>query len=206
LNRRRFLKYAGATAAVIGGSALGLDYLLRPTLPTEHMLTSSTEAISTTSLLSTSSVTTTETSTTGGLPSLDLGANDLGGYVFHDYSGNGALDERVIRGRIRKGKLGHTLIVDRTIDSESARRAEEIVCKDERDRLRACGRGDLARRVRDVSKFSGYGYDIESFTKQGNKIRIEVKSFKSRKFRTIILTSSEWEAAPATAFPLPLAR
>lgn len=30
VNRRRFLKYAGATAAVVGGSALGLDYLSRP--------------------------------------------------------------------------------------------------------------------------------------------------------------------------------
>lgn len=30
MNRRRFLKYAGATAAVVGGSALGLDYVLPP--------------------------------------------------------------------------------------------------------------------------------------------------------------------------------
>jgi hypothetical protein len=30
MDRRRFLKYAGATAAVVGVSALGLDYVLRP--------------------------------------------------------------------------------------------------------------------------------------------------------------------------------
>ena len=30
LNRRRFLKYAGGTAAVVGASALGLDYFLTP--------------------------------------------------------------------------------------------------------------------------------------------------------------------------------
>jgi hypothetical protein len=30
VDRRRFLKYAGATATVVGGSALGLDYLLKP--------------------------------------------------------------------------------------------------------------------------------------------------------------------------------
>ena len=29
LDRRRFLKYAGATAAVVGASALGIDYVLR---------------------------------------------------------------------------------------------------------------------------------------------------------------------------------
>jgi hypothetical protein len=35
LNRRRFLKYAGAAAVVVGGSALGVDYLLsRPITPT----------------------------------------------------------------------------------------------------------------------------------------------------------------------------
>jgi len=93
LNRRRFLMYAGATASVVGASALGLGYLLRPTPSIKQTFMSSTEAISTTSFSSTSSVTTTETSTSGELPPLDLGANDLGGYVFHDYSGNGALDE-----------------------------------------------------------------------------------------------------------------
>lgn len=93
MDRRRFLKYAGATTAVVGASVLGLDYLLRPTPPIKQTLMSSTEAISTTSLSNTSSVTTTETSTSGELPPPDLGPNDLGGYVFHDYNGNGALDE-----------------------------------------------------------------------------------------------------------------
>jgi hypothetical protein len=34
LNRRRFLKYTGATAAVLGASAIGLDYALGPELGT----------------------------------------------------------------------------------------------------------------------------------------------------------------------------
>jgi len=37
LNRRRFLKYAGATATVVGASALGLDYLLEPKLNNQTM-------------------------------------------------------------------------------------------------------------------------------------------------------------------------
>lgn len=40
MNRRRFLKYAGATAAVVGASTLGLDYLLRPKLNSQQTSTS----------------------------------------------------------------------------------------------------------------------------------------------------------------------
>jgi hypothetical protein len=40
VNRRRFLKYAGATAAVVGSSALGLEYLAsRPAIPGQQTLT-----------------------------------------------------------------------------------------------------------------------------------------------------------------------
>lgn len=41
MNRRRFLKYAGAATAAVGASALGLDYLLsrRATLPSETIST-----------------------------------------------------------------------------------------------------------------------------------------------------------------------
>jgi hypothetical protein len=41
LDRRRFLKYAGATAAIVGASALGLDYFRsRPLLPNATHTTS----------------------------------------------------------------------------------------------------------------------------------------------------------------------
>ncbi len=42
LNRRRFLKYAGASAAVVGASAVGLHYLLKPPTATQTYSTSST--------------------------------------------------------------------------------------------------------------------------------------------------------------------
>ena len=53
MNRRRFLKYAGATAAVVGASALGLNYVLNPrqlsgnqtTTPPSSTLTSRPEIL-----------------------------------------------------------------------------------------------------------------------------------------------------------------
>ena len=42
LNRRRFLKYAGATAAVVGASALGLDYALKAQLSQPTQVTTTT--------------------------------------------------------------------------------------------------------------------------------------------------------------------
>lgn len=42
MNRRRFLKYAGATAAVVGASAVGLDYLLKPETSNLHQVTATT--------------------------------------------------------------------------------------------------------------------------------------------------------------------
>ena len=54
MDRRRFLKYAGATAAVVGGSALGLDYYLRqsPTIGNTVTLTSTTRGLTSTESLS----------------------------------------------------------------------------------------------------------------------------------------------------------
>jgi len=93
MNRRRFLKYAGATSVAVGASAFGLDYFeLKPTQSTST-ITTLTSTIS--SMLSASSSTlldTTQTITTANLPSLELGPKDLGGYVFHDYNGNGSRD------------------------------------------------------------------------------------------------------------------
>jgi len=44
LNRRRFLKYAGGTVVVIGASALGLDYLLKPSTPGQTLTQATTSA------------------------------------------------------------------------------------------------------------------------------------------------------------------
>lgn len=73
LNRRRFLKYAGATAAVVGASALGLDYVLsskQASLGLTNSLTSS--------LMSSYA----STSTTARTTDLQIG-------LFHDYHGDG---------------------------------------------------------------------------------------------------------------------
>jgi len=56
LDRRRFLKYAGASAAVVGASALGLDYLLspKPTPPVASSSGASMSALTSSSYSSTS--------------------------------------------------------------------------------------------------------------------------------------------------------
>ena len=82
MNRRRFLKYAGASAAVVGASALGLDYLVNsPRIPVQQ--TSGT-LMSTSSILSAASVSATSSSS-AQLVSLQ-------GRLFFDYNGNGKQD------------------------------------------------------------------------------------------------------------------
>lgn len=79
LDRRWFLKYAGATAAVIGASALGLDYFVRnPQIPSQQTLTQS---------LTSSSLATT-TISSSSLTQLV----SLQGRLFFDYNGNGIQD------------------------------------------------------------------------------------------------------------------
>jgi hypothetical protein len=78
LNRRRFLKYAAATATVVGASALGLDYA-RTNSQTATQQASSRE-ISTSSTLSTGVMNT--SSSSAHLASLQ-------GKLFFDYNGNG---------------------------------------------------------------------------------------------------------------------
>jgi hypothetical protein len=82
-----------------------------------------------------------------------------------------------------------------SMDRESARRAEEIVLDQEREKLRRAGHPELARKVRDVSCQVRLGYDVESFTEKGDRIQIEVKSTKGKKVGRFFLTSSEWLAA-----------
>jgi len=81
MNRRRFLKYAGATAAVVGASTLGLDYLSKQS---PSSVTPTTSTTTTRQLTTTSSVSNTSTQTTQ-LASLQ-------GRLFFDYNGNGIQD------------------------------------------------------------------------------------------------------------------
>ncbi len=60
-------------------------------------------------------------------------------------------------------------------------KAEAIVINAEIAELKAAGREDLACKVKDVSRKVGLGYDIESFTIDGNPKRIEVKSASEAK-------------------------
>jgi hypothetical protein len=71
VNRRRFLKYAGAGAAVVGGSVLGLDYLAGLRSPHTVSRTASMSSVSSATIVpptvtsvATSAITTTRTSTT----------------------------------------------------------------------------------------------------------------------------------------------
>jgi len=94
-----------------------------------------------------------------------------------------------------KGRQGHLSITDREIDKEAARRAERVVYDNEKARLRRIHCLDLARRVKDVSHPPGRGFDIQSFSDQGQIIRIEVKSTKAKRISSIILTAREMEVA-----------
>jgi len=81
MDRRKFLKYAGATAAVVGASALGLNYLTEqsPSIIGQTSPTTLTPRLSTTNVPSTAS------SESFQLASLE-------GKLFFDYNGNGKQD------------------------------------------------------------------------------------------------------------------
>jgi len=79
LNRRKFLKYAGASTAVVGASALGLDYISSQTPSTISPTTSTTV---TSELTSASSSTSTQ----------PVQLASLKGRLFFDYNGNGVQD------------------------------------------------------------------------------------------------------------------
>jgi hypothetical protein len=81
MDRRRFLKYAGATAAVVGASALGLNYL------TERSPSTTSQTSSTTL---TPRVSTTTVSFISSSESVQLAS--LQGRLFFDYNGNGIQD------------------------------------------------------------------------------------------------------------------
>jgi len=79
MDRRRFIKYAGATAAAVGAAALGLDYISSQTPPAISPTTSTTAASELTSALSSSST-------------QPVQLTSLQGRLFFDYNGNGAQD------------------------------------------------------------------------------------------------------------------
>jgi len=86
MNRRRFLKYAGATAAAVGASALGLSYISQqsPSMvsPTASTTSTARELTTTSSSLSSSLSSSTE--------AIQLAS--LQGKLFFDYNGNGVQD------------------------------------------------------------------------------------------------------------------
>lgn len=86
MDRRRFLKYAGATAAAVGASAIGLNYISQqsPSMVSPTVSTTSTarELITTGSSLNSSLSSSTET----------IQFASLQGRLFFDYNGNGKQD------------------------------------------------------------------------------------------------------------------
>lgn len=68
---------------------------------------------------------------------------------------------------------------------------ERIVFEEEKKKLNSLGRPDLSKKVRWVAdEGEKPGWDIESFDKEGNIMRIEVKASKGRK-NNIIITENE---------------
>ena len=61
MDRRQFLKYAGATVAIVGASALGLNYVLRPETPPVRQITLSSNSARSTSSISLSRVSSSKT-------------------------------------------------------------------------------------------------------------------------------------------------
>ena len=70
---------------------------------------------------------------------------------------------------------------------------ELLVLRTEHEKLEAAGRGDLADRIRHVSvhEGDGAGYDIHSFTGEGEHLRIEVKTTRGPAQTGFYLTPNE---------------
>jgi hypothetical protein len=117
MNRRRFLEYAGATAAVVGGTALGLDLL-----PTQQ-----SNPIAKTATSSTSSTVITSSLTLASSTKPELAS--LSGRLFFDYNGNGVQDagEPAISGSLiqLKDNAGR-IIIEGLTDSSGDYRLEDI--------------------------------------------------------------------------------
>ncbi len=97
MNRRRFLKYAGATAAVVGASALGLDYLGSPPPRIPNALSSMTESLTSSSNVTSSS--SSKTFTLEGRLFFDKGTSNFG------TAGNGTQDDTDSEPGIKDAKV-----------------------------------------------------------------------------------------------------
>jgi hypothetical protein len=115
MNRRRFFKYAGATAAVVGASAVGFDLLPKPQSSSTTSATSSTSA---TSLTSAST-----------LVSSAKQLATLRGKLFFDYNGNGKQDDNepsIVDAKVQlKNDFGN-VVADATADSSGAFKIEDL--------------------------------------------------------------------------------
>jgi len=117
MNRRRFLKYASATAAVVGASALGLNYVSRQ----------SPSTASPTSTTMTSELTSTSVFSSTSTQAVQLAS--LNGRLFFNYNGNGVQDatEPAIAGALvqLKNETG-TIIAQAVTDSSGDYSLEDV--------------------------------------------------------------------------------
>lgn len=122
LDRRRFLKYAGATAAVVGASALGLNYISQQT-PSSVSPTASTT--------STARELTTTSSSLGNSLSSSTEANQLAslqGRLFFDCNGNGKQEDNepsVGSAKVQLRNSQGNVVAEAATDSSGAFRIED---------------------------------------------------------------------------------
>lgn len=117
VNRRRFLKYAGSAVAVVGASALGLDYLANNARnqQTTQATRSSSSGLDTTSVSSTSSSSVLLVS--------------LQGRLFFDYNGNGLQDAQepaVSKAKVRLSDGTGRIIAEALSDSSGDYKLEDV--------------------------------------------------------------------------------
>ena len=115
LNRRRFLKYAGATAAVVGASALGLNYISQQSPST---VTPTTSTIVSSELTASSSAST---------QVVQLAS--LHGRLFFDHNGNGVQDgkEPAVAGAlVQLRDYAGSVIAETLTDSSGDYKLEDV--------------------------------------------------------------------------------
>jgi len=79
---------------------------------------------------------------------------------------------------------------------KTGNRGEEVVFQYEKGNLLSHGKPELAEKVDWIAKRGVYhGYDILSFTPEGEEKYIEVKSSVGKKIDTLEITENEWAAA-----------
>jgi hypothetical protein len=148
LNRRKFLKYAGTSAAVVGASALGLNYFSQQ---------SPLMMISTTSTTLVPRRTTTSVSLSTSTESVQLAS--LQGGLFFDYNGNGVQDgeEPAVTGAaIQLRDLVGAIIAETFTDSSGDYKLEDIKAGSYRVRVVADKRfGYMCMSPSEFGKVSG---------------------------------------------------